>query len=234
MKIIAHVKSDFPEKFGIPRQSGLTGLVSQIIFEPEYRVPEAFRGLEGYSHIWILWEFSEAIQKEWSPTVRPPKLGGNTRMGVFATRSPFRPNPIGLSSVKLEKIDFDCKEAPVLYVSGADIMDGTPVYDVKPYLAYTDSHPEAAGGFSVPDSGEKLQVEFAEGQLEKLPERLKKGLTEVLAQDPRPAYQNSPERVYIMDFAEFEIKFTVKENVLTVAEINQRQEENHADKGFDR
>lgn len=222
MKIIAHIKSDFPAKFGIPRQSGLTGLVSQIVFEPEYRVPEAFRGLEGYSHIWILWEFSEAIQNEWSPTVRPPKLGGNTRMGVFATRSPFRPNPIGLSSVKLEKIDFDCKEAPVLYVSGADIMDGTPVYDIKPYLAYTDSHPEAAGGFSVPDSGEKLQVEFAEGQLEKLPERLKNGLTEALAQDPRPAYQNSPERVYIMDFAEFEVHFTVENSVLTVQKIVQR------------
>lgn len=222
MKIIAHIKSDFPAKFGIPRQSGLTGLVSQIVFEPEYRVPEAFRGLEGYSHIWILWEFSEAIQNEWSPTVRPPKLGGNTRMGVFATRSPFRPNPIGLSSVKLEKIDFDCREAPVLYVSGADIMDGTPVYDIKPYLAYTDSHPEAAGGFSVPDNGETLQVEFAEGQLEKLPERLQKGLMEALAQDPRPAYQNSPERVYIMDFAEFEVHFTVGNSVLTVQKIVQR------------
>lgn len=225
MKIIARVKSDFPEKFGIPRQSGLTGLVSQIVFEPEYRVPEAFRGLEGYSHIWILWEFSEAKQskqKEWSPTVRPPKLGGNTRMGVFATRSPFRPNPIGLSSVKLEKIDFDCKDAPVLYVSGADIMDDTPVYDIKPYLAYTDSHPEAAGGFSVPDNAEKLQVEFAEGQLEKLPERLQNGLMEALAQDPRPAYQNSPERVYIMDFAEFEVHFSVMGNVLTVQKIVQR------------
>lgn len=220
MKIIARVKSDFPEKFGIPRQSGLTGLVSQIVFEPEYRVPEAFRGLEGYSHIWILWEFSEAKQKEWSPTVRPPKLGGNTRMGVFATRSPFRPNPIGLSSVKLEKIDFDCKDAPVLYVSGADIMDDTPVYDIKPYLAYTDSHPEAAGGFSVPETA--LRVEFAAGQLEKLPEALRKGLTEALAQDPRPAYQNSPERVYIMDFAEFEVHFTVDGNVLTVQKIARR------------
>lgn len=228
MKIIARVKSDFPEKFGIPRQSGLTGLVSRIVFEPEYRVPEAFRGLEGYSHIWILWEFSETKQakqekqKEWSPTVRPPKLGGNTRMGVFATRSPFRPNPIGLSSVKLEKIDFDCKDAPVLYVSGADIMDGTPVYDIKPYLAYTDSHPEAAGGFSVPDSGSKLRVEFAEGQLEKLPQRLQKGLTEALGQDPRPAYQSSPERVYIMDFAEFEVHFTVDGNVLTVQKTARR------------
>lgn len=222
MKIIARVKSDFPEKFGIPRQSGLTGLVSQIVFEPEYRVSEAFRGLEGYSHIWILWEFSEAKQKEWSPTVRPPKLGGNTRMGVFATRSPFRPNPIGLSSVRLEKIDFDCKDAPVLYVSGADIMDGTPVYDIKPYLAYTDSHPEAAGGFSVPDSGSKLRVEFAEGQLEKLPKHLQNGLREALAQDPRPAYQSSPERVYIMDFAEFEVHFTVDSNVLTVQKIARR------------
>lgn len=220
--MIARVKSDFPEKFGIPRQSGLTGLVSRIIFEPEYRVPEAFRGLEGFSHIWILWEFSEAKQAEWSPTVRPPKLGGNKRMGVFATRSPFRPNPIGLSSVRLEKIDFKCKDAPVLYVSGADIMDGTPVYDVKPYLAYTDSHPEAACGFSVPD--EALRVEFAEGQLEKLPEPMRKGLTEALAQDPRPAYQNSPERIYIMDFAEFEVHFSVDGDVLKVENINKKSE----------
>lgn len=219
MKIIARVKSDFPEKFGIPRQSGLTGLVSRIIFEPEYRVPEAFRGLEGFSHIWILWEFSEAAQNEWSPTVRPPKLGGNKRMGVFATRSPFRPNPIGLSSVRLEKIDLGCKDAPVLYVSGADIMDGTPVYDIKPYLAYTDSHPEAAGGFSVPDSEEVLRVEFAEGQVEKLPEHLRNGLKEALAQDPRPAYQNSPERVYIMDFAGFEVHFSVDGGVLKVEKI---------------
>lgn len=219
MKIIARVKSDFPEKFGIPRQSGLTGLVSRIIFEPEYRVPEAFRGLEGFSHIWILWEFSEAAQNGWSPTVRPPKLGGNKRMGVFATRSPFRPNPIGLSSVRLEKIDLDCKDAPVLYVSGADIMDGTPVYDIKPYLAYTDSHPEAAGGFSVPDSEEVLRVEFAERQVEKLPEHLRNGLKEALAQDPRPAYQNSPERVYIMDFAGFEVHFSVDGGVLKVEKI---------------
>lgn len=225
MKIIARVKSDFPEKFGIPRQSGLTGLVSQIIFEPEYRVPEAFRGLEGFSHIWILWEFSEteqAAQSGWSPTVRPPKLGGNKRMGVFATRSPFRPNPIGLSSVKLEKIDFDCKDAPVLYVSGADIMDGTPVYDIKPYLAYTDSHPEAAGGFSVPETA--LRVEFEAEQLEKLPEALRKGLEEALAQDPRPAYQNSSERVYIMDFAGFEVRFSVDGDVLKVENINKKSE----------
>lgn len=215
MKIIARVKSQFPEKFGIPRQSGLTGLVSQIVFEPEYRVPEAFRGLEGYSHIWILWEFSEAVRNEWSPTVRPPKLGGNKRMGVFATRSPFRPNPIGLSSVRLEKIDFEAANAPVLYVSGADIMDGTPVYDIKPYLAYTDAHPEAVGGFSRPDG--VLRVKFAAGQ--QVPEELRRELTEILEQDPRPAYQNSPERVYIMDFAGFEVKFTVEGDVLTVVNI---------------
>ncbi|MCM1329935.1 MAG: tRNA (N6-threonylcarbamoyladenosine(37)-N6)-methyltransferase TrmO [Ruminococcus sp.] len=220
MKIIARVKSHFPEKFGIPRQSGLTGLVSQIVFEPEYRVPEAFRGLEGYSHIWILWEFSGTERGEWSPTVRPPKLGGNKRMGVFATRSPFRPNPIGLSSVRLEKIDFTAPNAPVLYVSGADIMDGTPVYDVKPYLAYTDAHPEAAGGFSRPE--DVLRVEFAPGQLEKVPEELRRGLIEALEQDPRPACQNSPERVYIMDFAGLEIKFTVNENLLTAVKISHK------------
>lgn len=222
MKIIARIKSDFPAKFGIPRQSGLTGLSSRIVFEPEYRVPEAFRGLEGYSHIWLIWKFSEAVREEWSPTVRPPKLGGNVRMGVFATRSPFRPNPIGLSSVKLEKIDLDCKDAPVLYVSGADIMDGTPIYDIKPYLAYTDSHPEAAGGFSVPRGEELLRVEFAEGQLNKIPERLRKGLAEILAQDPRPAYQDFPERVYVMDLAEYEIKFTVEGKLLTVRRIQKR------------
>lgn len=219
MKIIARVKSCFPEKFGIPRQSGLTGLTSQIVFEPEYRVKEAFRGLEGYSHIWLLWQFSAAVREEWSPTVRPPKLGGNKRMGVFATRSPFRPNPIGLSSVKLEKIDFEEENAPVLYVSGADIMDGTPIFDIKPYLAYTDAHPEAAGGFSVPDGERLLRVEFAAGQAENIPEYLRKGLKEILEQDPRPAYQSSPDRVYIMDFAEYEIRFTVENNLLTVRKI---------------
>lgn len=219
MKIIARVKSCFPEKFGIPRQSGLTVLTSQIVFEPEYRVKEAFRGLEGYSHIWLLWQFSEAVREEWSPTVRPPKLGGNKRMGVFATRSPFRPNPIGLSSVKLEKIDFEAENAPVLYVSGADIMDGTPIFDIKPYLAYTDAHPEAAGGFSVPDGKSLLRVEFAAGQAENIPEYLRNGLKEILEQDPRPAYQSSPDRIYIMDFAEYEVRFTVENNLLTVRKI---------------
>ena len=150
MKMIAHIESDFTEKFGIPRQSGLVeNLVSRIVFEKEYRVPEAFRGLEDFSHIWIIWQFSEAVREDWSPTVRPPRLGGNKRMGVFATRSPFRPNSIGLSSVRLLKIDFDCPEAPVLYVSGADMLNGTPIFDIKPYLPYTDSHPEASGGFAL-------------------------------------------------------------------------------------
>ncbi|MCH5348806.1 MAG: tRNA (N6-threonylcarbamoyladenosine(37)-N6)-methyltransferase TrmO [Oscillospiraceae bacterium] len=223
MKIIAHIKSDFPAKFGIPRQSGLTELTSRIIFEPEYRVPEAFRGLEGYSHIWILWEFSEAVREEWSPTVRPPKLGGNTRMGVFATRSPFRPNPIGLSSVSLKKIDFDDPDGPVLYVSGADMMDGTPIYDIKPYLAYTDSHPEAEGGFALQETAGALKVEFDQGLYEKVPEHLKKGLVEILAQDPRPAYQNSTERIYIMDFANLEIRFTVNEDTLNVCGVEVRK-----------
>ena len=219
MKIIAHVKSCFPEKFGIPRQSGLTSLCSKIIFEPEYRVPEAFRGLEGYSHIWILWNFSEAVKEEWSPTVRPPRLGGNTRMGVFATRSPFRPNPIGLSSVKLEKIDLHTPEGPVLIVSGADIMDGTPVYDIKPYLAYTDSHPEASGGFALQQKEGVLKVDFSEKNLTEVPVELRSGLIEILAQDPRPQYQHSPDRVYMMNFADFEVQFTVSGNVLTVCGI---------------
>lgn len=219
MKIIAHIKSCFPEKFGIPRQSGLTSLCSKIIFEPEYRVPEAFRGLEGYSHIWILWNFSEAVKEDWSPTVRPPRLGGNTRMGVFATRSPFRPNPIGLSSVKLEKIDLHTPEGPVLIVSGADIMDGTPVYDIKPYLAYTDSHPEASGGFALQQKEGVLKVDFSEKNLTEVPVELRSGLIEILAQDPRPQYQHSPDRVYMMNFADFEVQFTVNGNVLTVCGI---------------
>ncbi|MCM1023527.1 MAG: tRNA (N6-threonylcarbamoyladenosine(37)-N6)-methyltransferase TrmO [Prevotella sp.] len=219
LKTIAKVRAPFNEKFGIPRQSGLAELPSEIIFEPEYRVREAFRGLEGYSHLWLLWEFSEAVREEWSPTVRPPKLGGNTRMGVFATRSPYRPNPIGLSSVRLERIEFDRPDAPVLIVSGADILDGTPIYDIKPYLAYTDSHPDAEGGFALQRKTGALEVVFPRELLEKIPERLRGGLTEALAQDPRPAYQNSPERVYMMNFADFDLHFTVDGGVLTVTEV---------------
>ncbi len=219
MKIIARVRSPFKEKFGIPRQSGLAELPAEIIFEPEYRVREAFRGLEGYSHLWLIWEFSEAMRKKWSPTVRPPRLGGNVRMGVFATRSPFRPNPIGLSSVRLERIDYDRPDGPVLIVSGADILDGTPVYDVKPYLAYTDSHPDADGGFALQQRDGTLKVIFPEPLLEKVPERLRAGLSEVLAQDPRPQYQHSPERIYMMSFADFDVHFSVKCGVLEVRDI---------------
>lgn len=222
MKTIARIRSPFKEKFGIPRQSGLTTLPAEIVFEPEYRVREAFRGLEGFSHIWLLWEFSEAAGREWSPTVRPPKLGGNVRMGVFATRSPFRPNPIGLSAVKLEKIDWDVPDAPVLTVSGADLMDGTPIYDIKPYLAYADSHPEASGSFALPDKEGILSVEFQNGLLEKVPEELRTGLIEILSHDPRPGYQNSPERVYMMNFADLDVHFTVDGNVLSVIDIIER------------
>lgn len=220
MKIIARIESDFTEKFGIPRQSGLVeNLVSRIVFEKEYRVPEAFRGLEDFSHIWIIWQFSKAVREDWSPTVRPPRLGGNKRMGVFATRSPFRPNSIGLSSVKLLKIDFDCPEAPVLYVSGADMLNGTPIFDIKPYLPYTDSHPEASGGFALQQKEGVLEVEFPPDLLKKVRPELRNGLIEVLAQDPRPQYQNSPERVYTFDFAEYSVSFTVRDNTLYVSEI---------------
>lgn len=220
MKIIARIESDFTEKFGIPRQSGLVeNLVSRIVFEKEYRVPEAFRGLEDFSHIWIIWQFSKAVREDWSPTVRPPRLGGNKRMGVFATRSPFRPNSIGLSSVKLLKIDFDCPEAPVLYVSGADMLNGTPIFDIKPYLPYTDSHPEASGGFALQQKEGVLDVDFPPELLEKIRPELRNGLIEVLAQDPRPQYQNSAERVYTFDFAEYSVSFSVRENTLYVSEI---------------
>ncbi|MBR6789503.1 MAG: tRNA (N6-threonylcarbamoyladenosine(37)-N6)-methyltransferase TrmO [Oscillospiraceae bacterium] len=220
MKIIARIRSEFSEKFGIPRQAGLVEeLKATIVFEPEYRKPEAFRGLEGYSHIWILWQFSEAVREDWSPTVRPPRLGGNTRMGVFATRSPFRPNAIGLSSVKLDRVEIDPDLGPVLHVSGADLMDGTPIFDVKPYLPYTDSHPDALSGFALQQKEGVLRVEFPAELLEKVPKARRDGLRAVLAQDPRPAYQNAPDRVYGMSFGGVEVKFSVREDVLTVREI---------------
>lgn len=220
MKPIAHIENDFPTKFGIPRQSGLvSSLRSRIVFAPEYRSPDAFRGLEDYSHIWLIWEFSQAVRQKWSPTVRPPRLGGNTRMGVFATRSPFRPNPIGLSVVQLEEIVLHGKDAPYLTVSGADLMHGTPIYDIKPYLPHIDSHPEARGGFAVSAAAHRLEVVFPEQWLKKVPEALREGLTEVLAQDPRPSYQHDPERIYGFAFAQFEVKFTVCDTVLTVCEI---------------
>jgi len=214
MKIIAHIRNGFTAKFGIPRQSGLVSEVeSRIIFTPEYRNADALRGLDGYSHLWLLWQFSESLRKDWSPTVRPPRLGGNTRMGVFATRSPFRPNPIGLSSVKLERIDLSTPEGPVITVSGADLLDGTPIYDIKPYLPYTDSHPEAKGGFAYgPDDG-RVTVENPQG----LP--LTQELIALLEQDPRPGYLDDPDRIYGMEYAGQEVRFTVTDGVLTVVSI---------------
>lgn len=220
LKTIAKVRTDFPTKFGIPRQSGLVdGLKGQIVFEPEYRNPDALRGLEDFSHLWILWGFSEAVREKWSPTVRPPRLGGNTRMGVFATRSPFRPNPIGLSCVKLDGIVVDERLGSVLEVSGVDMMDGTPVYDIKPYLPQADCYPEAKGGFAERTKEYRLQVDIPECWLEKIPARQRDVLREVLAQDPRPSYQNDGNRVYGMEFGGMEIKFTVQEGVLTVCQV---------------
>lgn len=210
IKIIARIRNDFPTKFGIPRQSGLVdSLKATIIFEPEYRNEEALRGLEDFSHIWLIWGFSEAVREGWSPTVRPPRLGGNTRMGVFATRSPFRPNGIGLSSVRLEGIAHDKNNGIVLIVSGADLMDGTPIYDIKPYIP-ADCHPEATKGFTTQNSDYQLEVEIPDGMLDFLPAGKRQALVDVIAQDPRPAYHDDEERVYGFRFAEFEVKFKVK------------------------
>ncbi len=216
LKTIAHLRCDFPEKFGIPRQSGLVNSVTaRIIFTPEYRNPDALRGLEQYSHLWLIWQFSEAVRNDWSPTVRPPRLGGNTRMGVFATRAPYRPNPIGLSSVKIEKIELSTKDGPVITVSGADIMDNTPIYDIKPYLAYVDSHPEASNGFALDEHAGTLHVSMPQDIADALG-RSKQAVKELLAQDPRPQYQNSPERIYTMSYGGFDISFTVDGKTLEV------------------
>ena len=220
MKTIAHIHTDFPTKFGIPRQSGIiASLQGRIVFEPEYRNADAVRGLEDFSHIWLLWGFSEAVRDSWLPTVRPPRLGGNVRKGVFATRSPFRPNPIGLSSVRLEKVEIDPQLGPILYVSGADLMDGTPIYDLKPYIAYTDSHPDAVSGFASTPAEYLLDVDFPEELLQKVPERQRESLNEVLAHDPRPQYQDDPKRVYGMEFGGMEIKFKVEGMLLTVVSV---------------
>lgn len=224
MKPVAIIHSDFPTKFGIPRQSGIIkSLQARIIFEPEYRNADAVRGLEGYSYIWLIWEFSESVREGWSPTVRPPRLGGNTRMGVFATRSPFRPNPIGLSSVKLEGIEFHSELGPVLRVSGGDLMDGTPIYDIKPYIPYTDSHPEALGGFSDDTRDYTLEVDFPQEYLSIIPEDLREGLYGILSQDPRPAYQNNSKRIYGLGFGEYEIKFSVDGNKLLVCQVEKKK-----------
>ena len=217
MKPIAHIHTDFPAKFGIPRQSGLVSSLSGVIvFTPEFRNPEALRGLEAYSHLWLIWQFSQAVRSGFSPTVRPPRLGGNRRMGVFATRSPFRPNPIGLSSVALEKIELQSPNGPLVYVLGADLMDNTPIYDIKPYLPFTDSHPNARAGFAEKTQAHALSVVFPEELLLKVPETKRCALTEILRQDPRPSYQTDPHRVYGFCFAGLEIKFTVCGDVLTV------------------
>jgi len=220
LRAIARLYSDFPSKFGIPRQSGLVdSLKASVVFEPEYRFPEALRGLEGYSHLWLIWQFSQTAGQRWSPTVRPPRLGGNTRMGVFASRSPFRPNPIGLSCVRLEGIDLHTPDGPVLRVAGADLMDGTPIYDIKPYLPYVDCHPDASGGFALQVKEGVLPVDFPPELLERVPEDRREALTAVLAQDPRPAYQNTPGRVYGMSFAGLEVRFTVQDGRLTVVGV---------------
>ncbi len=220
ISVIAHIRNDYTAKFGIPRQSGLVDAVpAKIVFEPEYRNPDAFRGLEGYSHLWLIWQFSKAVREEWSPTVRPPRLGGNKRMGVFATRSPFRPNPIGLSSVKLTSIDLHTSEGPILHVVGADLLDGTPIYDIKPYLAYTDSHPEARGGFAKGPGEGSLTVSLSEELKEKIPPQLLEGVLALLREDPRPGYQSDPERIYMMEFGGIEVHFTVNGTCLTVKDI---------------
>ena len=220
IQIIARMKSDFSTKFGIPRQSGLVEeLRSTIIFEPEFRNPDALRGIDGYSHLWLIWQFSEAVRTEWSPTVRPPRLGGNTRMGVFATRSPFRPNSLGLSSVKLLGIEHTEEFGTVLHVGGADLMDGTPIFDIKPYIPYGDCHPEATGGFTDTAGEFLLKVNFPEHLLNQLPNGKQQAAIGVLSHDPRPSYQRKPDRVYGIFFAGFDIRFTVQDDILTVQTV---------------
>ena len=220
MKYIARVRTDFSTKFGIPRQSGLAEhLRGRVVFEPEFRDENALRGLEGFTHLWLIWEFSEAVRSGWSPTVRPPRLGGNAAMGVFATRSPFRPNPIGLSCVKLERIERGTPEGAVLHISGADLMDGTPLYDIKPYLPAFDAHPEARGGFTEEGDPFLLAVDFPDGLLERIPEEARAGLIEALRQDPRPAYKREDPRVFGFSYAGRDVRFQVLERTLHVIDI---------------
>ncbi len=224
VKVIARIRSDFSAKFGIPRQSGLVNeLHARVIFEPEYRNADAVRGLEDFSHIWLIWQFSGALREDWSPTVRPPRLGGNRRIGVFATRSPFRPNALGLSSVRLERVERHSERGPVLHVSGADLMDGTPIYDIKPYIAYADAHSDAVGGFVDAVERRTLAVDCAQELLMRVPEEKRAALLGVLAQDPRPSYQDDPKRVYAMAFAGLDVKFIVDGERLTVCGIARAQ-----------
>lgn len=227
MKIIARIRSDFPEKFGIPRQSGLVPQTrARIVFEPEYRNPDALRGIEGFSHLWLIWSFSKAEREGWSPTVRPPRLGGNVRMGVFATRSPFRPNAVGLSCVTLEKVEWSTPQGPVLIVGGADLMDGTPIFDIKPYLPHADCHPEATGGFSSDKVSYALEVVLPEEWEACIPQEKREALRGVLAGDPRPSYQDDPHRVYGVAFAGKNVRFTVCGGVLTVCGVEEYEKEN--------
>ena len=220
IKTIARIQSDFPEKFGIPRQSGLIQeLKAKIIFEPEYRNPDALKGLEGYSHIWLIWGFSKAVRKHWSPTVRPPRLGGNQRMGVFATRSPFRPNPLGLSLVRLDGIEPTEESGSILRVSGADLMDGTPIFDIKPYLPYVASYPDACGGFGTAQKDYRLDVDCPPAYFELIPPEHRDALLAILAQDPRPSYQQDPSRIYGMKYAMMNVKFYVEGKTLHVCGI---------------
>lgn len=220
IQVIARMHSDFPTKFGIPRQSGLIEeLTSTIVFEPDFRNPDALRGIESYSHLWIIWQFSQAVRQDWSPTVRPPRLGGNTRMGVFATRSPFRPNNLGLSCVKLLKIEHTAHNGTVLHVAGADLMDGTPIFDIKPYIPYSDSYPDAIGGFTDTAEDFILNVEFPPHLLSLLPKNKQQAAIGVLSHDPRPSYQRKPGRIYGLSFAGFDIRFTVQDKTLSVCEV---------------
>ena len=217
---VATMRSDFPTKFGIPRQSGLAkALRSTIVFEPKYRNSDALRGLEDFSHLWIIWQFSEAVGKEWSPTVRPPRLGGNTRMGVFATRSPFRPNNLGLSCVEILGLEQTSDKGTVIHVAGADLMDGTPIFDIKPYIPYCDCQPEALGGFTATADSYLLSVEFPEELLSRIPQDKQESLLEVLSHDPRPSYQQDSDRIYGLNFSGFDIRFCVKDKILSVKEV---------------
>lgn len=218
---IAYIRTDFPEKFGIPRQSGrVPSLEGRIVFLPQYRDPEALRGIEGFSHLWLIFDFSKSHRESWSPTVRPPRLGGNRRIGVFASRSPFRPNPLGLSSVKLLRTENDSLDGTVLIVSGADLLDMTPIYDIKPYLPFADSHPDAVGGYADEFADYRLSVSFGDGLIELIPENKRKAVIDCLAEDPRPSYQDDPERIYSMRFADLDIHFTVSGGGLTVCAID--------------
>lgn len=220
INIIARMHSDFPTKFGIPRQSGLVkALESTIVFEPEYRNSDALRGLEDFSHLWLIWQFSEAIRQGWSPTVRPPRLGGNTRMGVFATRSPFRPNNLGLSSVRILGLEQTAEYGTVIHVAGADLMDGTPIFDIKPYIPYSDCHTDAIGGFTDTAGDFLLKVDFPAPLLEKLPKSKQEAAIGVLCHDPRPSYQRNPDRIYGLIFAGWDIRFTVKDTLLQVIDV---------------